>query len=213
MNSIFVIPNLSLNSGGARAAGFRQGDLDGACGPYAVMTALVAAGLLTRQAVSDLYDESPDRRTAFAKAWKGIPALVQDGTHADHLAALVLGIAKTLKIEEKLSPKLLDTSARHLIAEVVERLQNTQMPIIVRLAWQGNGAHWAVVVGYSKSGFDDRPSHLLLLDPGHDSSRIQLWNAILSTVPRSGSKPYKYEVNDGIDDEKYCQVTDGVVLR
>lgn len=53
----------------------------------------IAAGLLARHEVSDLDDESLGSRTAFANAWKGTSALVQDWHHSYHLAALVIGIA------------------------------------------------------------------------------------------------------------------------
>lgn len=82
--------------GGAKLA-FRQGDLDGACGPYAAMTAMLVVGLVSRQEAIDAWQTSPDRRTKFGKILKGISALAQDGTSSTQVIELIKGVEKIVR--------------------------------------------------------------------------------------------------------------------
>lgn len=64
---IQTIPSLSLTEHweGVKThdVAKRQGDLDGACGPYALMNALMLAGSLTEKQVGKLWQLPADGRT------------------------------------------------------------------------------------------------------------------------------------------------------
>ncbi len=210
-------PDLLL--GGTELA-FRQGDLDGACGPYAAMTALVAAGLLTRQEAIEIWAKTPDRRTKFARAIDGLPALVQDGIDGDQLKELIQGVLK--KIRGKTTYTLRDsldedeevpvTIGRSLIPLVKSALDDSEMPVILKLDWEGGGAHWVVVIGY-EADEDDRVAHFLVLDPGFGVARTQIWNGLLSTQPtKPGPKPYSYWCGNAGKHDRYCQITRAIFL-
>lgn len=84
MNRMFVSPWLSVSPNGPvtcahpRAHDYvhlRQGEMDGACGPYCVAMTLIALGVMSREQAQSL--DSYDGRTdwvAFAKAyWPSAP--------------------------------------------------------------------------------------------------------------------------------------------
>lgn len=203
--------------GGTELA-FRQGDLDGACGPYAAMTAMVAAGLLTRQQAIDLWAKSPDRRTKFARAIDGIPALVQDGIDGEQLIELIRAVEKkvhgktTCTISDSLDDEDQVRIGRSLIPIVKSALDDSEMPVVLKLDWEGGGAHWVVAIGYEAEE-DDSVAHFLVLDPGFDVVRTQIWNGLLSAQPaKSGPKPYPYWCGNAGKHDRYCQITRAILL-
>jgi hypothetical protein len=221
INTAFFVnpayPDLLL--GGTELA-FRQGDLDGACGPYAAMTALVAAGLLTRQEAIEIWAKSPDRRTNFARAIDGLPTLVQDGIGGDQLKKLIQGVLKqvrgkniyTLRDSLNEDAEVPVTIGRSLITLVKSALDDSEMPVILKLDWQGGGAHWVVVIGY-EADEDGRVTHFLVLDPGFEVTRTQIWNGLLSAQPtKRGPYPYPYWCGNAGKHDRYCLITRAIFL-
>lgn len=203
--------------GGAKLA-FRQGDLDGACGPYAAMTAMVAAGLISRQEAIDAWQYSPDRRTKFGKVLDGISALAQDGTDSAQVIELIKGVEKFVRGKITCTPWSSWPTEKHdplvkgrsLIPLIRSALDDQDLPVILRLAWQGEGAHWVVAVGYASDPFGKSDS-ILVIDPGCDITRTQLWNAILSASPvKNGPKPYMYWSGTGADRDSCCQIEEAI---
>lgn len=199
---------------------FRQGDLDGACGPYAAMTALVTAGLLTRQEAIEIWSESPDQRTKFFKAIDGIPALVPGGIDGDQLKELIQAVLKKIygKITYTLRDSLVEEEedrikiGRSLIPIVKSTLDNLEMPVILKLDWEGGGAHWIVAIGYEAEE-DGRVAHFFVLDSGFDVARTQIWNGILSAQPaKTGPKPYPYWCGNVGNHDRHCQITRAIFL-
>lgn len=210
-------PDLLL--GGTELA-FRQGDLDGAYGPYAAMTALVAAGLLTRQDAIEIWAKSPDRRTQFARAIDGLPALVQDEIDGDQLKDFIQAAVRQIRGKTTCTRRdSHDDDAedrvpigRSLIPIVKSALDDSDMPVILKLDWAGGEAHWVVAIGYEAED-DDRVAHFLVLDPGFDVARTQIWNGLLSAQPtKPGPKPYPFWSDNAGKHGRYCQITRAIFL-
>lgn len=216
--AIFVNPtNPDILLGGTELA-FRQGDLDGACGPYAAMTAMVAAGLLSRQEAKKVWAEQPDQRTRFARAIDGIPALVQGGIDGDQLTEMIQAVVKLVHgknsyhLQDSLDDEGRSAIGRSLIPIVKSALDHTEKPVVLKLDWAGGGAHWVVVVGY-EADEDDRVTHFLVLDPGFDVARTQLWNGLLSAQPtKRGPNPYPYWCGNAVKHDRYCQLTRAIFI-
>ena len=207
--AFFVNPACPDRLLGGTELAFRQGDLDGACGPYAAMTAMVAAGLLTRQEAKKVWAERPDRRTKFARAIDGIPAFVQGGIDGDQITELIRAVEKNVRgkttciLSDSLDDKNLVMSSRSLIPIVKSALDNYEKPVILKLDWAGGGAHWVVAIGYEAED-DDVVSHLLVLDPGFDISRTKIWNGLLSVPPK---KPAPSRILTGVVTQVNMSVT------
>lgn len=219
-NAVFVTAAKPDELLGGTELAFRQGDLDGACGPYAAMTAMVAAGLLTRQEAIEIWTKSPDRRTKFAKAIDGPPALVKDGIDGDQLKELIQGALK--KVRGKTTYTLRDsldegekdrgTIGRSLIHIVKSSLDDSEMPVILKLDWEGGDAHWVVAIGYQAEE-DDRVAHFFVLDPEFDATRTQIWNGLLSAQPtKPGPRPYPYWSGNTGKHYRQCQITRAIFL-
>lgn len=217
-NTIFTTPDAPEQFLGGTNFGFRQGSLDGACGPYAVMAAMVAGGLISRHAAISAWNSTPDGRTKFAKAIKEIPALVQEGTDSSQLIELIKAIEHHTAGQTTLSPYVLcneDSTivkGRTLIPLIKDALTSTDMPVILELDWEGSGSHWVVAIGYEDSD-TELVDHLLIVDPGFDLAPVQLWNGILSCHPaKKGPKPYKYWVDNHRSDS-FCQISGAIALN
>ena len=219
INTAFFVnpayPDLLL--GGAELA-FRQGDLDGVCGPYAAMTAMVAAGLLTRQEAKKVWAERPGRRTKFVRAIDGIPVFVQGGIDGDQLTELIRAVERTVRgkttciLSDSLDEKNRVMSGRSLIPIVKSALDNYEKPVMLKLDWAGGGAHWVVAISYEVED-DEVVSHILVLDPEFDISRTLIWNGLLSVCPtKPGPKPYPYWCGNAGKHDRYCQMTQAIFV-
>ncbi len=168
----------------------RQGDMDGACGPYAVIMGLLALGLVDRDEVTGLH--RLDGRRKFAKLWRCFndaedPMLRQGTDLADLCRALDTSFPRDLHVDlpEVRGAKLFDW-ARSAIED--------NAPVIVGFDWP-DGAHWALVVGY-ECDTDGKTDSLLLLDSSAERPCRAVFNAFIRNVGRRGTWPYEYFGDD-----------------
>lgn len=206
---IKLIDNVNLYHGAGDVTGFSQGTLDGACGIYSVVTAMVAGGVISRDEAINAWSTIPDGRTRLANATVHLPALVQDGTDETDQIKLIKALEWHIRKTKTCKPELIDLSGKKLFPEIIGRIDRS-IPVIIHLNWEGSGAHAAVVVGYE---FEDNDVyHLLTIDPGYNISRVQLWNAVLTCYRnKNGKKPYYYRV-ENFQLDSHCQITKAVAL-
>ncbi len=162
----------------------RQGDMDGACGPYCIVMALMALGLMTRRQVEnmDQFDgrEKPGR---FRDGLKRFGALISEGTDSKDLLWLT-DFFKT----ENLRAKPASGKTKDVFEAVNNAVDSGELPIIC-LRWEGGGAHWLLVIGYQGVERDGAfvETHLLCLDPGQEAPVTGLWNAVVEVFKSDGS--------------------------
>lgn len=195
MNKIVASKWLSVSTQGpvstyGDTVHFRQGDLDGACGPYCLFMLLVALGLLRRADCLDISSwKGSSREGKFRDALMAFGVLSSDGTYGHDLEWLV-----SFFKAQKLKAKSLPGSKKEMFAEAVQAIDNGELAIVgVRL--EGGGGHWLLVVGYQ--GVEDengtlQATHLLCLDPGAETPKVALWNAVVEIFDPNG-----YSVNSG----------------
>lgn len=219
LENLFLTPEglISLNDGRLndrdQRVHFRQGDLDGACGIYALMSALVAGGALTRRDVLGIWDNTPDYRTKFGKSIVDIEALTQNGLDDREIIKIFNGI-KSLKIFERkatlrnFDAEIIDIKGKETKL-VIEDALGENMPCILRLDWEGGGAHWVTTIG--RQSFIGEVENFLTLDPGANYDKFTAWNGILRCTSKPGPRPYLYWGN-GIE-KTYCSISMGLRFK
>ena len=176
----------------------RQGSLDGACGPYALMMALVVSGGMSFDEAVNIWSHQPHGNSRLARQQAKLGALVQNGVNAENLQELFQAIRR------RASPSLLDDiqleviandneilSGIELLREICNHIDATGMPVILGMDWaarDGGGAHWVVAVGYE--GGEREIKHIVLLDPAAETETTSLWNAVLTGPVQRGKRPY-----------------------
>lgn len=169
-----------------------QGDADGACGPYSLLMCLIINGVISRSDAVLLHDA--DGRTRLGRFRDNLLAfgsLVKDGTTADELNWLSEGFKKDLSVEY-----LWHNSTKQRVDLIAEALDQNN-PVIIRVNWQGGGAHWMVAVGYERDS-NRILRKLLTLDPGSPRSNQCPWNGVVELFDaygftvNAGNKPSSY---------------------
>ena len=221
---IKTIENLWLTSNGLEALqkgktkssliGITQGDLDGACGPYALMMALIASGAISRTDAENIWHKPIKGTTKLAKEIKKLETLLKEGTDNTTLVKLFEAIQRYFPKHsnlQKLKATEINDSGNKLIPFLIEQIDHS-LPTIIGLDWRGGGAHWVTVIGYQK--FDERseyPERILVLDPQSRQSKISAWNGILDVHNlEKGKKPNTYWVENY---SNTCSIDSGVQFQ
>ena len=200
----------------------RQGDLDGACGPYALMMAMIAYGAITRKDAIALWLGKLKSSTKVGKVISSLDALLRDGTEAKHLTELfeatqaysrLNGLACNGKLQDLRISEIKDRGQQ--LFKTVYSSIDKGFPLILCLEWGRNDAHWVVAVGYQSFKKDhENPlveiklETILVLDPGASFSATSAWNGVLSVQPEKGALPFQYWTNDITDTQ--CDADGGL---
>ena len=152
MKQISIINQLDIDEGKVvtnksdnyDAVFLKQGSLDGACGPYCVIMALLITGAVTLDEVHDLWNiKLSSRLGKLIKGMRKHDTLFSDGTTINELATLLDNsfgrILKTVTSE---------ASGKKLIPFIIAQLKNNY-PVIVGVK-NGKFAHWLLAVGFEK---------------------------------------------------------------
>lgn len=192
MNVMNVMPQLYLSPNGpvteqGEAVHFRQGDLDGACGPYSLIMALVANGIIDRDEAS--YMSLSDGRSRLGKFYNRLlnfGGLIGDGTDKYDLSWLSTCFGNEIGVEA------LSGNTRAMVEKLVGAIKVGRASI-VGVNWAGGDGHWLLVVGYQgklvRVGASDESvecTHLLCLDPLVEAPKISLWNAVIEVQNEEG---------------------------
>ncbi|MFB3906152.1 MAG: hypothetical protein ACE15E_22120 [Acidobacteriota bacterium] len=197
MTEIYVIDPIDATHEGPSALGpdgqrqmvhLMQGSLDGACGPYSLMMALLICGVVDRNEAARY--GAVDRRTSLGRLlaeWHRLGPLVKEGTDPVQLVAL-----------------LESTYGKHLqlnfaggsgaeIRDFVEKAVSANRPVLLTINYP-NGGHWVVVIGleYQLNGIDRRLCRFLALDPAQPTSTVCAWNGVIDARGGGGHYPYTW---------------------
>lgn len=220
MNVMSVMPTLSLSSvGPVNEVGdqvhCRQGDLDGACGPYSLIMALIAAGIVRREETE--YGSLNDGRTRLGKfqsRLRDFGGLITEGTDEFELDWLIDCFKSQVAVG------YITGTTRELVKGVVAAIGNEQ-PTIIGVDW-AEGGHWLLVVGYQGQRLKDEAgveretvTHLLCLDPFIEAPRVSLWNAVVQVQTADGqvvnAGRYPSSHWNGLAPTK-CRISSGIVI-
>lgn len=196
----------------------RQGDLDGACGPYSLMMALLLCKVITFTEAKKLWESDTDGRKKFAKWTKQFDTLLTQGTDDADLKKLfsaiqsLLNTKKTTDLEMMhLSPSnksnLKGESSLHMVKE---HLENYDMPVILVLDWSKTSSHWVVAVGYQEKKSEAsglKLANILTLDPGSSIGNTSAWNGVLG-LGSINDKKLRYMTED--TESVSCSLSQGI---
>jgi hypothetical protein len=209
-----VSPNGPVASKGGDLVHLRQGQLDGGCGPYCVVSALITLGLMDRDdVVENMHTwKGSERKGRFRDALYAFGVYSSEGTNGDDLLWLTDNYKRAgLKAEHIKGKK------SHVFDCVAGAVASGELPI-VGVEWPGGGGHWMLVVGYQgeEVGEGMQLTHLLCLDPGQEAPKASLWNAVLEVYKSDGSSIHQGPITSnfwGMDGKvTKCQVKDTVIL-
>lgn len=220
MNIMQVSPLFGISSNGPVSAEsgelvhLRQGDLDGACGPYCLFSALITLGLLQRD---DLLEnmalwKGSSRGGRLRDALKKFGVLSSDGTFGWNLVELTSYYKR-----KGLITKHDEASKKQVMQTVCGAIDAGGLPII-GVDWPGGGGHWLLVVGYQgvKDGDHLQRTHLLCLDPSLESPKASLWNAVIEVYDAEGASANQGRLSSNHWDMRgevtKCQIKDAVIL-
>lgn len=206
MNSIHVISPLSLSPDGpASSSGpvhLRQGDADGACGPYCVLMALLACGLINREQVKG--SDAQDRRTRMGRVWAKFGEfgpLVKDGTDDDDIEAMMTAYSSSVKVipPNRHGPVALND---FIVSSLMDNF-----PVIVGIHTEDDQRHWLLAIG-----IDDAPKgiRLLVLDSACEASPIAAWNAVITLSAERRKHPSHYWSQRG---EIFCLIESALAIH
>ncbi|HHF0294284.1 hypothetical protein [Pseudomonas aeruginosa] len=191
----------------------RQGDLDGACGPYCMVSALIALGLMTRKSAKNMDRwDGRTREGRFRDALYAFGVLSSEGTNGDDLQWLTdhfKGVG--------LQARYVEGVKKQVFNNVADAIESGDMPII-GVEWPGGGGHWMLAVGYQGAMIEDelQLTHLLCLDPNQELPKVSLWNAVLEVFDDQGASVNQGRMSSnhwGMSGELgKCQIKDTVIL-
>lgn len=174
----------------------KQGSMDGACGVYSIMMALIICGVIRYEDARSFWKFKP--KTPIGKlfaffAEKG--PLVANGASLDDVHKAI----------DEYFPKLLDFQGLRQDKELdmvgfIEEEIGKSHPVLLLTTFEGGG-HWVVVVGceYECRKRKKDLCSLLILDPGNDTSLMSSWNGLIETQEKKGEYPYRWWTPDGQD--------------
>lgn len=191
MNKMMVSPWLMIShdgpltyARGGQLVHLRQGGLDGACGPYCVVMALVTLGIMCYDEARNMYQWHGNSREArFRNEIRNLGALVSEGTDSKDMLRLVDCFSGAGVGAEHV------TGSKKEIVQQVRLSIDAQCAPIIGVRWAGGSGHWMMVVGYQGFEEDDhfQITHLLCLDPGSETPHTSLWNAVIEVFNDDGS--------------------------
>jgi hypothetical protein len=198
----------------------RQGDLDGACGPYALTMALILSGAVVPSKVNKIWGDHLDGRTKLAKNIKELGTLVTKGTNRSNLISLFtaiqnhIGTVEIKKFNLEMIPSLNSKTPLKglpLLKAVQQHISEKDQPVILQLDWSKSDAHWVVAIGYQtrmKNGKLDL-ANILILDPSEAAGKICAWNGVLGQGALNSKKlRYSFESDDPI----ICNASQGLAF-
>ncbi|WP_404440043.1 hypothetical protein [Stutzerimonas chloritidismutans] len=209
-----VSPDGPVSTKGGALVHLRQGELDGACGPYCLVSGLITLGLMGRDDVMrNMHSwKGSSRHGRFRDALYAFGTFTSEGTFGGDLLWLTDFYKRA-----GLQACHIEGNKQQVFERLAVGIESGELPI-VGVQWAGGGAHWMLVVGYqgTETDGDFQLTHLLCLDPGQEGPRASLWNAVVEVLDGTGASVNKGRMSSnfwGMDGNLVkCQIKDAVIL-
>lgn len=173
-----------------------QGDMDGACGVYSLMMALILEGAIKFKDTNLGAQEDKDQREAKQKLFKAFTSadlgLIRNGLY------LEAQIQKTLKstYNKYVKSYYCDGSKDIDVVSFIRKSIDDNHPCIVGIDFRGNSGHFMCAVGYEIGSEEEIVTKIFCLDPGSNKPINTYWNAIIKIDANLNARTYTdYYVN------------------
>lgn len=186
----------------------RQGDIDGACGPYCLFMALMICGVARRDEIVGTRTEIHGN-SSLAKAFKLMEtyaALFRYGTNLEDLEGFINKTCRS-KIKAESCP-----NRGVALRPFIEKHIRQNHPVILGLNLGDGTGHWVLVVGLEYLEDADGKKTLwrfLVLDPAEPPSKVCAWNGVIEATGSGGIYPYIWWK----DYDMKVQLDEGLALK
>lgn len=179
----------------------RQGEIDGACGPYCLLMAVIALGLAEK---NELICGRYHGNSKIAKLIKALEQssgeyFFRNGANREHLNnAIKIAFNRDIELVYREGSSLSGRGFRGYMDLFVKDDVDLVWPVIIEISFGKNSpwSHYVLVVGYEHN--PDGESRYLLLDPGTEKPRKgDCWNAKLEARGSGSPLPYIVTPNHG----------------
>ena len=170
-----------LHDNGTRISGkdvhLRQGDADGACGPYCILMALIAAGIETRDKIISL-----DRHHGNSNFAKLMDKFDNRSSRFYNGGTILPDLTKFLSHYGRVQTKAVHGNGTVVRKFLIEHIKQNH-PVVLGLP-----GHWVLATGISETQ-DGQLLSIFALDPSRESQN-KAWNLEIEGVGAGGSTPY-----------------------
>lgn len=167
------------------------GELSGACGVYALWSALITLGVATVAQVKCIRLFADD---AFKETWvRGLDTFFL-GADEDELFALAKSLGRYVR------PTLRKGSMRELVGFVIHSLRGGEVVLLGLESRTGQGGHWTLACGIEEQVSNAGPKviGILCLDSAEPAPQLLRFNTRLElNVPHFGSTYVRYRKPNG----------------
>ena len=192
MHSGVLPPDSKLRARYQRGPHLMAGDLDGACGPIAVWSALIVHGIVTRPQV--VFRDFTCAADKFDAAWQKSLSLWFDGSDDDEMVALLATVAPFIDHHE------CSGAMRKQVDFVVERLRRNEVVLVGLERPHERDGHWVLAVGLEElvSEKGGQVIGILCLDSSEPPPDMLRYNARLELhVPKKGATYVRFRGASG----------------
>lgn len=182
-------PAAENSRGEEQAVHLMQGDLDGACGPYCLLMALLTLGIVDRDNLLD-WDLRGSRRglAKLLQLTEQYGPFFHNGTNLDDLKELV-----QRSFGRELGVSVHNGSGTEIRKFVVDNIEENH-PVVLGIDFP-DGAHWVLVIGLEHAVDDEGTqtlSRFLVLDPKDPAPKVSAWNGVIDARGSGGPYPYTW---------------------
>lgn len=167
-----------------------QGKLDGACGIYALLNAVVLGGFISMAKLDKLWNTRPNGKTKLGRWQKSCGPLLLHGTNHEDLTSLLTALAPFLKpksgvrlvevIRSREKPTRGESANQNDLDYVSDHLESTQSPLLLGLRGP-QFAHWVVATGTLTHEREKatKIDQILTVDSSEAVPGLHAWNGAL----------------------------------
>lgn len=214
MNQFIVIDQLCLNENGTlvckkrsgrsyQKAHFEQGDLDGASCAYSLAMVFNILSVFESDNSKKITNEH-DIRIAELKM---IRLFNNRDLYPNGFSPC--DIIKMLKQSYSSHVTIDHTGRRAGIPLTVKECLDANIPVILRISYGKNEAHWIVAIGYAMDK-SNKMSYLLTLDSRRKSPKCRFWNGMLN-LDKLVTNKYGFQYLT--DAEDWVSLDDAIIIK
>lgn len=167
-----------------------QGDMDGACGVYSLMMALIIEGTVRFRDTYVNAQEDKDQRKAKQRLFKAFTSsdlgLIRNGLYLKDQIQETLTNTYSKYVKSFYCPNDKESDVVAFIRQSID----DNHPCIVGIDFKGDSGHFMCAVGYEIGFEEETVTKIFCLDPGSNKPINSYWNAIIKIDANHKARTY-----------------------